>query len=881
MPITPQDYNNDATKGSQLQRLMANEIRDRIKGDIPNVIARALVDLDRRLESLESDDQDLGNVHADLLDAQVLRVGGIDVKTKQSAKSSPSASGTDIAFIDTVSQNENGEITATRKTVRPASTSQTGVVQLDNTLSGGSTTKVPTTKTVKDAIDNVSQTISSLVKGSSDVAGMGNDDTHVYTGMAVSTAISEAVTGEVGGYLGEKTVSQMNAYTSPKMGDNALVTNTGTITVGSVSCIITEAPSEVRWTTSGSWEVTSVGYVRDTKVATTSSLGLVKTNASSGGVSLNNNNQMVVNGWNGKQDSLPTNTTPSDTYSINVDGSATSITKTSLGQVNTLPVASMVSSGLKAGTFLLKATSDGGSPYVFGDVTIPNGQWYRFVVSGESSNYCTITLDVIAGGSSTPFGTFKLLVDNGSVKKVVRVPYETTTSAVGGSSTPIYVDSNGEFKECDQIPSASTSTPASIATTGSAGSSTSWSKGDHVHPISLAAGDTPGFVKIAGQNVPVTGLNWCASENRFVFNINGSATSIANNTPTFYATDSLFVPIGQYPPTGYASWNDVFDAVLNRLANKGRVYAIDGGNVSGGSGYTFEKYIPATYIYIDDNDPKVVLFSEVLDSLYDTSQVKNHGIIRTYQLTPTGWTSTPDDQWPAYAERAIADADGNSLQLAITNNEVTSIGGKVLHAATAASATSASSALTDGNGVSITIGTTSGRVTSIGGKTLQSERSTYDGVGNNIVDTYAPKQIFVNLGNISSSISLSQSTSWKEIYDHGDTASFASGKWHVYMLNLSLYGVVLQSQASANAMFAITTDGNTPANDNSNVVALPMAVVRHNDVGGQSLFLAVPFVITSLSFRPSIWLKFSEAAGGSSGTPITVSGSHFYYSIST
>jgi hypothetical protein len=126
---------------------------------------------------------------------------------------------------------------------------------------------------------------------------MGNDDTHAYSGEAVSMAISSAVSGNVGGFLGNMTVAQMNAYATPKMGDNAIVTDTGTITVGSEQCVILTAPSEVRWTTSGSWKISSAGYVRDTQVATNSVLGLVKTSSADGGVSLNSNNQMQVNGW--------------------------------------------------------------------------------------------------------------------------------------------------------------------------------------------------------------------------------------------------------------------------------------------------------------------------------------------------------------------------------------------------------------------------------------------------------------------------------------------------------------------------------------------------------------------------------------------------------
>lgn len=41
-----------------------------------------------------------------------------DYKTKQTAKTDPTASGTSVTFIDTITQNANGEMTATKKTVR-------------------------------------------------------------------------------------------------------------------------------------------------------------------------------------------------------------------------------------------------------------------------------------------------------------------------------------------------------------------------------------------------------------------------------------------------------------------------------------------------------------------------------------------------------------------------------------------------------------------------------------------------------------------------------------------------------------------------------------------------------------------------------------------
>ena len=51
-------------------------------------------------------------------------------KLEFAAVNSPATSGNEISFIDTVSQGVNGGISATKKTVRSASTTQTGVVQL-------------------------------------------------------------------------------------------------------------------------------------------------------------------------------------------------------------------------------------------------------------------------------------------------------------------------------------------------------------------------------------------------------------------------------------------------------------------------------------------------------------------------------------------------------------------------------------------------------------------------------------------------------------------------------------------------------------------------------------------------------------------------------
>ena len=64
---------------------------------------------------------------------------------------SPTASGNEISFIDTVSQGANGGITATKKTVRSASATQTGVVELatqDEVNTGTDANRVVTAATL-------------------------------------------------------------------------------------------------------------------------------------------------------------------------------------------------------------------------------------------------------------------------------------------------------------------------------------------------------------------------------------------------------------------------------------------------------------------------------------------------------------------------------------------------------------------------------------------------------------------------------------------------------------------------------------------------------------------------------------------------------------
>ena len=51
-----------------------------------------------------------------------------EYKTKQTAVSDPTADGNAAAFIDSISQNANGEITVTKKNVQAASATQAGLM---------------------------------------------------------------------------------------------------------------------------------------------------------------------------------------------------------------------------------------------------------------------------------------------------------------------------------------------------------------------------------------------------------------------------------------------------------------------------------------------------------------------------------------------------------------------------------------------------------------------------------------------------------------------------------------------------------------------------------------------------------------------------------
>ena len=81
-----------------------------------------------------------GHVTAGTNPTTLAGFGITDAKKTQSAKSSPAASGNSLAFIDTISQDEQGVITATKKTVQNATKTQAGAVSTSAQTFGGAKT---------------------------------------------------------------------------------------------------------------------------------------------------------------------------------------------------------------------------------------------------------------------------------------------------------------------------------------------------------------------------------------------------------------------------------------------------------------------------------------------------------------------------------------------------------------------------------------------------------------------------------------------------------------------------------------------------------------------------------------------------------------------
>lgn len=113
------------------------------------------------------------------------------VTTANLTTADPGAEGTTLTAIATVSQDSRGKITATKKTIQSASTSQKGVVQLNDNINSTSTTEAATANAVKKAYDKANGKQDPIT-----FDGTYNASTNkAATVSTVTTAVSNAVNG--------------------------------------------------------------------------------------------------------------------------------------------------------------------------------------------------------------------------------------------------------------------------------------------------------------------------------------------------------------------------------------------------------------------------------------------------------------------------------------------------------------------------------------------------------------------------------------------------------------------------------------------------------------------------------------------------------------
>jgi hypothetical protein len=137
-------YDLKAILGEKLKRLTDKTLKSLV--DCMCTVAASLCSLDKRVSALE-------NVE--------LPEGGY--KPMQEPVASPSASGTAIQFIESMSQDATGRMTAKKKTVQDGTTSQKGVVQLAGSISAdvaSENNKAATEKAVRDAINALDSRLS-------------------------------------------------------------------------------------------------------------------------------------------------------------------------------------------------------------------------------------------------------------------------------------------------------------------------------------------------------------------------------------------------------------------------------------------------------------------------------------------------------------------------------------------------------------------------------------------------------------------------------------------------------------------------------------------------------------------------------------------------
>lgn len=459
-----------------------------------------------------------------------------DFKTKQTAVPDPSASGTGLEFISSVSQNANGEMTSSKKSVQDGTTAQKGVVKLNNAINSSSTTEAATPKAVKDAYDELNNKIVAratfLSQAEWDVQsqlpgdpakvyyvenGTGEDAFIVYVWNTATNTYVEVDESSIDleGYWhdGPTTTGDGNVVTSITLGNDGVpqvvkgitaltqhqdISNkldktgdasntTSTFTIASSRTNISSGEKlSVIFGKIAKWFSDLKAVAFSGSYTDLSDKPTIPAAANNGSLTISQNNlPLEVFYANDSSIKFVDITTPTKTSDLSNDsGFLTEVTDNDInGTISDNHIASASTWNAKQ-----NAISD--------LAEIRSGASAGASALQPSGNGSNVTSTFTAASSRTNISSGEKL--STIFGKIAKWFADLKAVAFSGS----YSDLSGT----PTIPEAATATPQAVSSSaGSAGSSNYFAKGDHVHKIVLDEGVNNGQVSIAGQSVSVKG----------------------------------------------------------------------------------------------------------------------------------------------------------------------------------------------------------------------------------------------------------------------------------------------------------------------------------------------------------------------------------------
>jgi len=252
-------------------------------------------------------------------------------KTKQTAVSDPTASGTTLTVIDTITQDANGEILPTKKTIQDGTTAQKGVVQLTNSTSSTSTTTAATpnsVKTVNDALSSHTSDTDNPHGVTKAQVGLGNVDNTSDANKPISTATQTALNAKADKVSGATSGNFAGLDANGNLTDSGskasdFKTKQTAVADPTASGMGLEFIATASQNANGEMAVTK----KTVQDGTTSQKGVVQLEDSTSSTSTTkaatpNSVKTVYDLANTKQDALPTSGDATDTYAINISGNA-------------------------------------------------------------------------------------------------------------------------------------------------------------------------------------------------------------------------------------------------------------------------------------------------------------------------------------------------------------------------------------------------------------------------------------------------------------------------------------------------------------------------------------------------------------------------------